>query len=224
MDFPDLYKLTIDQNKRLAKQNIVRLVYTNSRFEGLTTTLPQTQTIIDGMSVKGVSTDDIETILQLKRGWQYIINNDVSISLVTEKDINKIVALHDALIPGEFRTGNSMVAISDDETYKPSIPDVNVETKFLKEIINSNDMSTTDKAMTIMYHNMRSQIFWDGNKRTATIFANAIMISGGAGLINVPLAKWDEWNILLSQFYQSNEMDHLKEWTYKNAIQGVNLN
>lgn len=29
--------------------------------------------------------------------------------------------------------------------------------------------SATDKALTIMYHNMRNQIFWDGNKRSATL-------------------------------------------------------
>lgn len=60
------YSLTTDQNRRLAIQNLTRLVYTNSRFEGLTTTLPQTQTIIDGLGVDGVSIDDINTIVQLK--------------------------------------------------------------------------------------------------------------------------------------------------------------
>ncbi|QNQ82662.1 Fic family protein [Lactobacillus sp. PV037] len=223
MKYPDLYHLTIDQNKRLAKQNITRLVYTNSRFEGLTTTLPQTQTIIDGMGVRGVSTDDIETILQLKRGWEFVINTSELPSVELEEKINKIVALHDALVPGEIRTGNSMVALTNDETFIPTIPNVEQEKNYLISILHSNNMSTTDKAMTVMYHDMRAKIFWDGNKRTATIFANKIMIDGGAGLINIPLDKWEEWNDLLSDFYQTNEMDQLKEWTYKNAIQGVVL-
>ena len=62
------YHLSVEQNKRLARSNLTRLVYVNSRFEGLTTTLQQTQTIIDGLGVDRVSIDDINIIIQLKRG------------------------------------------------------------------------------------------------------------------------------------------------------------
>ena len=33
--FPDRFKLTRDQNRRFARSNIARLVYVNSRFEGI---------------------------------------------------------------------------------------------------------------------------------------------------------------------------------------------
>ena len=33
---------------------------------------------------------------------------------------------------------------------------------------------------------MRSQLFWDGNKRTSSICANKIMIENGNGIIKVP--------------------------------------
>lgn len=105
-ELKDKFSLTADQNKRYAKMNLTRLVYTNSRFEGVTTTLPQTQTIIDGMSVSGVSIDDINTIVQLKRGWQFIINQLAPLTFEMEKQINKIVARDDALIPGEIHNRN----------------------------------------------------------------------------------------------------------------------
>ncbi len=214
--------MTADQNKRLAKQNLTRLVYTNSRFEGLTTTLPQTQTIIDGLGVDGVSIDDINTIVQLKRGWQYIINDSEPLTFDKMKSINKIVALHDALEPGAIRTGSSQVVLASDNTYTPSIPNETEEKEYFENLM-GKDTSTTDKAMTLMYHNMRNQIFWDGNKRSATLAANKIMIDGGAGLINVPLDKWGKWNELISDYYCTNEMEKIKEWTYDNGIQGVDL-
>lgn len=74
--FEDKYSFTQDQNRRFAKMNLTRLVFTNSRFEGVNTTLSQTQTIIDGLGVDGVPIDDINIIVQLKRAWQYIINED----------------------------------------------------------------------------------------------------------------------------------------------------
>lgn len=79
--FEDKYSFTQDQNRRFAKMNLTRLVFTNSRFEGVNTTLPQTQTIIDGLGVDGVPIDDINVIVQLKRAWQYIINEDMVCTL-----------------------------------------------------------------------------------------------------------------------------------------------
>ncbi len=214
--------MSADQNRRLAKQNLTRLVYTNSRFEGLTTTLPQTQTIIDGLGVDGVSIDDINTIVQLKRGWQYIINDSSPFTFDKMKSINRIVALYDALDPGAIRTGESKVVLTSDDTYTPPIPNETQERKYFDNLINQN-ISTTDKAITLMYHNMRNQIFWDGNKRSATLAANKLMMDGGAGLINVPLDKWGKWNDLISDYYRTGNMEEIKEWTYINGIQGINL-
>ena len=42
------------------------------------------------------------------------------------------------------------------------------------------DLSVTERAITIMLYIMRSQMFFDGNKRTAQLAANQIMIQGGA--------------------------------------------
>ena len=72
----DKFHLTKDQNRRYARSNLVRLVHVNSRFEGVNTTLWQTQAIIDGLDVDGVSIDDINVIVQLKQSWQYVINAD----------------------------------------------------------------------------------------------------------------------------------------------------
>ncbi|MFT8631150.1 MAG: hypothetical protein ABF712_12425, partial [Liquorilactobacillus hordei] len=89
--------------------------------------------------------------------------------------------------------------------------------------VSNIDFNPTDKALTVMYHNMRQQIFWDGNKRTATLSANKIMIDGGAGLINVPLDQWDHWNDLIADYYRTNDMNKIKQWTYDNAIQGLEI-
>lgn len=91
----------------------------------------------------------------------------------------------------------------------------------MQELLENKDKSATEKSIKLMYHLMRNQIFWDGNKRTATLIANKYMIDNGAGLINIPLDYWDEWNKLISDYYYDNDMSKIKEWTYKVGIQGI---
>jgi prophage maintenance system killer protein len=221
--FENKYHLTADQNKRLARSNLVKLVYVNSRFEGLNTTLPQTQTIIDGLGVDGVSIDDINIIVQLKRGWQYVINSSENLNLDFLKHINKIVALNESLDPGELRTGSGAVNTMKGEFIPPEVNQAK-EKGFLANLLSDSSRSITDRALTLMYHLMRNQIFWDGNKRTATLAANRLMIEHGAGLISVPLDLWPTWNNLIAEYYYSGDMKQLKVWTYNNGIQGVDLN
>lgn len=222
MAYEDKYHLTRDLNRRYARSNFDALVHTNSRFEGINTTLPQTQAIMRGLGVNGVSLDDSNTIVQIKRGWDYITQEDDSISLQIEQNINLIVAKYDALVPGELRSGQGAVDIGDENDWVPPMIDEQAEEKWLTELM-ASDKSTTEKAMRLMYHDMRQQIFWDGNKRSATLAANKVMIDGGAGLINVPLTIWSEWNELIAAFYKSGKEKPLLDWTYDHAVQGVKL-
>ena len=221
MKFEDKYKFTPDQNRRYAKSNLARLVFANTRFEGLTTTLPQTETIVSGLGVDGVSIDDINTTVQLKRGWQYIINEKNPLSLSVIKNINKIVARDDALFPGELRSGQGFVSTYKGDYIPPEITEAD-EVNYLDQLLNS-DKSATDKALTLMFHNMRQQIFWDGNKRSATLAANKLMINHGAGLIAVPVDKYPTFLRKISNYYHSNDMSEVKAWTYENGIQGVEM-
>ena len=72
-----------------------------------------------------------------------------------------------------------------------------------------------------MLYGMRSQLFWDGNKRTSTICANKIMIENGNGIIKVPDNKLQEFTVLLSDFYTSNDNSKIKQFIYDNCIDGI---
>lgn len=65
-----------------------------------------------------------------------------------------------------------------------------------------------------MLYGMRS-------KRTSTICANKIMIENGAGIIKVPDNKLEEFNILLTEFYNTNKSEKLEKFIYNNCIDGI---
>lgn len=218
--YKDKFKFSKDQNRRFAKLNLSRLVFTNSRFEGINATLLQIETIINGLGVDGMALDDISIIVQLKRGWQFVYTTDQPVSLETAKQINAIVAKEQSLDPGNLRTGNGLVRTMDGDFIPPLVNEV-TEAEYLRNLVADDSQSVTERAIELMYHLMRNQIFWDGNKRTVTLMANLLMIDGGSGLINVPLPYWSEWNKLISEYYQTGEIAPLKALTYEHAIQGI---
>jgi hypothetical protein len=83
--------------------------------------------------------------------------------------------------------------------------------------------NATQRAIRYMLYGMRSQLFWDGNKRTSTICANKIMIENGVGIIKVPDNKLEEFNILLTEFYNTNNSDKIEQFIFDNCIDGISF-
>lgn len=87
---PDKYHLSRKESVYLLKKNIVELVYNAGKFEGLNTTLLQTEEIIKYNRANNVAVDDVLTVVNLKRGFEMLLN-DVQESLVeTSKRINRV--------------------------------------------------------------------------------------------------------------------------------------
>lgn len=68
---------------------------------------------------------------------------------------------------------------------------------------------------------MRKQMFLDGNKRTAMLVGNQVMISSGCGVISVPIEHQRDFATMLVQFYESNDMESLKAFLYDYCIDGI---
>ena len=83
--------------------------------------MPQTQTIIEGLGVDGIPIDDINIIVQLKRGWQFAINEKMPLDLSMEKRLNAIVTRDTAAFQGYLRNGSGGVATYRGEFEPPMI-------------------------------------------------------------------------------------------------------
>ena len=213
------YKMTLEQNIFLAKRNLVDNVYANARLEGINITFPQTKTILEGVNVPSLKLDEIQCVLNLRDAWKYVIDNiEENFNLDFVCKINEYVSRNESLEWGKLRSGR--VEITGTE-YIPPIPDREETQKEIEEILKIEN--ETQRAITYMLYGMRKQLFWDGNKRTSTIAANKIMIASGAGIIKVPDNKLEEFNTLLTEFYNTNEMDKISKFIYENCIDGINM-
>lgn len=221
--FPDKYNLSLKENIFLAKKVLVAQIHNLSRFENCQTTLLQTEQIINGQNVASASLGDIQTILNLKRAYQYVIrhiSDGLPIDIPLLKKINSIVAQEDSLAPGDFRTGTVGVTLADRSRHTPhAMSEVEVQDLFGQ--IANRSCSTTETAIRSMLAFMRQQIFWDGNKRTATLFANALLIEKGCGILEISELQMPEFNEKLSVFYRSGDDTDVAVYLYQNCIFGI---
>lgn len=215
----DKFHLSREQNRFLAKKNIAAVVHSISRLENVNTTFPQTQTIVNGMSVGGVSTADVQTILNLKNAWQYILAADAPFDWTLLCKINGFVAYNESLAWGEMRTGRVGIGGVGYVPPVPRQPEIGQTLANLAAL----PVSATARALKTMYHMMRAQWFWDGNKRTAIIAANYQMIAAGAGIVNIAQAQLEHWHALLSAFYESGDDGEIVRWTYQHCVHGIEM-
>ena len=119
--FKDKYHLTLNQNIFLAKKTLANSIYNLAKLEGCKVTFPQTQTILDGVSVSGISIDDVEKILNLRDGWKFILKNiEQKLDIDFMCKINSFVARNESLEWGVLRNGTVGISGTD---YIPKVPE-----------------------------------------------------------------------------------------------------
>ena len=189
-------------------------------MEGLNVTLSQIKTILDGINVPELKIDEIQCILNLRDAWKFVINNineTFDINFICK--VNELVARNESISWGTLRNGKVEITGTD------YIPDIPYKEKVEQDIFNILEIENpTEKAIEYMLYGMRSQLFWDGNKRTSTICANKIMIENGCGIIKVPDNKLESFTTLLSEFYSTNNKEKIKQFIFDNCIDGINFN
>ena len=221
----DLYQLLLRNTKeaRELKKQIRRVVnmksniYDQAVLEGVATTFPQTEEIIENGTVNGMTADDVQKILNLKHAWEFILDNDV-----IQADSNFYLLCHIAKLVNEgfFYDGGRIrgVPVSIGGTkYVPPLPIESQVIERINEILKS-DKEPLDIAIELCMYCMRTQIFVDGNKRASVIFANHYMISHGLGLIIIPENHVTEFKKKLVAFYESADISEISDYLKQNCL------
>jgi Fic family protein len=218
--FKDKYNLQPDESIFLAKKTLVENIYNQAKMENINITFPDTQTIINGTSVSGMKTDDVQKVLNLRNAWHFVLD-DISALLTLEyvKTVHAMVA-YGELPPSMLNTlRNGSVSIGG-SYYEPVLPNEADTIKRL-EMIKASDTSATEKALDYFLYTCRAQLFWDGNKRTASIITNKILIDAGAGVLIVTERYLRQFNKLMIDYYETADKSKIKRFLYENCIFGI---
>lgn len=209
------------KNLDFARANMKSNIYDQAVLEGVATTFPQTEEIIENGTVQGVTADDVQKILNLKHAWEFILDKDVIMA-----DSNYYLLCHIAKLVNEgfFYSGGRIrgVPVSIGGTkYVPPIP---VEPEVIEKIdsLIKSEMDEIDIAIELCLYCMRTQIFLDGNKRASVIFANHYMIAHGLGLLVIPEDHVPEFKKKLVNYYESPEKSEIRTFLKNNCWRKMN--
>ena len=83
------------------------------------------------------------------------------------------------------------------------------DAEYIQKIERSNE-ETVDIAIRLCLFAMKTQVFIDGNKRAAVIFANHYLISRGEGLLVIPEKAVPQFKKLLIKYYETDDAEKIK--------------
>lgn len=198
-------------NLDFARANMKGNIYDQAVLEGVATTFPQTEDIIDNGIVSGMTATDVQKILNLKHAWEFILDKDV-LSYNSDYDILCHIAklVNEGFYADGGRIRGVPVAIGG-TSYIPPLPIAIVVKENLEAII-QQDSEAVDIAIDLCLYCMKTQVFNDGNKRAAVIFANHFMISKGQGLLVIPESHVSEFKGLLVSYYEDRDNGEIRKF------------
>ena len=207
------------QNLDFARANMKANIYNQAVLEGVATSFPQTEDIIENGQVNGVSATDVQKILNLKHAWEFILDRDV---IQSESNYHMLCHIAKLVNEGFFYDGGRIRGVPvqiGGTTYVPPLP---IETVVIERIdeIRKQDKEPIDIAIELCMYCMKTQVFMDGNKRASVIFANHYLIAQGMGFLVIPEMDVPEFKKLLVEYYEGAPLEingaFLREKCWKN--------
>lgn len=205
-------------NIAFARANMKMNIYDQAVLEGVATSFPQTEEIIDNGKISGVTATDVQKILNLKHAWEFILDRDV---IASRSDYYMLSHVARVVNEGFFAEGGRIRGVPvtiGGSSYVPPLPnELDVKEK-IREIIEESD-EVINTAIKLCLYCMKTQIFLDGNKRASVIFANHYLISHGGGFLVIPEKEVPEFKRLLVKYYEGEDItviaDFMKKYCWK---------
>ena len=205
-------------NIAFARANMKMNIYDQAVLEGVATSFPQTEEIIDNGKIYGVTATDVQKILNLKHAWEFILDRDV---IASRSDYYMLSHIARVVNEGFFAEGGRIRGVPvtiGGSSYVPPLPnELDIKEK-IREIIEESD-EVINTAIKLCLYCMKTQIFLDGNKRASVIFANHYLISHGGGFLVIPEKEVPEFKRLLVKYYEGEDItliaDFMKKYCWK---------
>lgn len=207
----------VQLNLDFARINMKSNIYDQAVLEGGATSFPQTEDIIENGTVNGIRASDVQKILNLRHAWEFILDPDV---IAYPSDYSILCHIARLVNEGFFQDGGRIRGVPvtiGGTSYVPPMQIESVIKENIDEIMNA-DVPPDEKAIRLCLYCMKTQVFNDGNKRAAVIFANHYLISHGGGMIIIPEKVVPEFKRLLVVYCDGRDNGEITDFMKKECI------
>jgi Fic family protein len=181
-------------------------VYDAAALEDNPYTFPEVKTLLDGVTVGGHRLSDQQQVLNLAAGWkrlaELVRRGEFTLGKTVFCELNGLVAFEEALEWGRFRSGSVSIAGT---THKPPPPERLDELYPLGVATLGALSNALEQGIAFFLFGALNQFFYDGNKRTARLMMNGVLLSAGLDAITIPAARKLEFNQKMLRFYDGKD-------------------
>lgn len=205
----EIFKRIIPNKEKalfLAQREVAAFVYDAVQLEGINFTLPEIQTLMEGITIGGRKLSEQQIAINQHEAWKqlftWIKNGEFTVSREKICELHAIAAKEEALEWGKFRSGGVTIAGTD---YTP--PPADVLPKCFDSMLASMEKleDIYDRAIHLFLTMARCQFFYDVNKRMGRFVMNGVLLNAGYPAINLPVREKLRFNQLMLDFYPSGD-------------------
>jgi len=199
--------------KRETGRLLVDFSWKSSQIEGNTYSILETETLVmEKIKAKGHSEEEAQMILGHQKALEYILNDKKEFQKAT---VAKIENVHSLLVGGlkiskSIRQG--LVGIGGTK-YRPLDNEYQIKEALSKvcEFINNEKIHPLIRAMMSVLLISYIQPFEDGNKRTARLVGNAILLAHNYCPLSYREVEVTEYKKATLLFYEQNNISYFKK-------------
>lgn len=198
--------------KKEIERFVIELSWKSSRIEGNTYTLLDTERLLlHGEEAEGHTTDEANMILNHKHAFSFVYENQASFESLTRQGIEQVHALLTENLPIESKFRHGMVGVTGSR-YQP------LDNRYqIEEAVDSLCQAVNrlpdgySKALSTILGLSYIQPFEDGNKRTARLMGNALLLAHDLSPLSYRSVTEEDYREAVLVFYELNSFQPFKE-------------
>lgn len=199
-------------HKKETERFVIELSWKSSKIEGNTYTLLDTEKLIlEGIQAPGHTKDEAVMILNHKEAFSYIHENKEKFKVLTRSNIEDIhkILVNDLNVTNNIRSkavgiiGSIYRPLDNEQQIKEALED-------LLEVVSKMPHGYA-KALVALIGINYIQLFEDGNKRTARLIANAILLAYGLAPLSYRSVDEKHYREAILVFYELNSFIPFKK-------------
>ena len=189
------------------------------KIEGNTYTLLETEALIkQEKEAEGKTKAEADMILNHKQAFKVILNNTIDFKVLK---LNNLLELHNVLTQNlEISSGIRKNAVGITGTlYRPLDNEWQIR-EMLEKLITLINITEYPLEKALIANSVIAylQPFADGNKRTARMFSNAILMANDYFPLSYRSVDENEYKEAMLLFYETNNLYHVKGYFWNSIV------